>query len=219
MALMIKQRTGRGQYIDMSSCETLNTLIGDRMVEYGLSGSSPGRDGNHDGIVAPHNVYPCDGDDSWISIAVTTDEEWRSLRSAMGEPAWAHDADIRHESGPVGPAGRTRPADRRMDRDASRRRADRASCRRTVSPRSPPTRQRTCSPTRTCWPAGASSRFRTPGWARARRSAHPGTCPHTPARVSRSAPLLGADNDYVLGDLLGLSTEEVAQLVDEQIVY
>jgi len=40
----------------------------------------------------PYNVYPCQGDDRWIAITVSTDEEWRRLREAMGDPAWAADS-------------------------------------------------------------------------------------------------------------------------------
>jgi benzylsuccinate CoA-transferase BbsF subunit len=40
---------------------------------------------------SPHNVYPCRGDDRWIAIVVSTDEEWQRLKEAMGHPAWAED--------------------------------------------------------------------------------------------------------------------------------
>jgi benzylsuccinate CoA-transferase BbsF subunit len=45
---------------------------------------------------APHNVYPCAGNDRWIAIAVSNDHEWNALKRVMGEPAWAQDA--RYES-------------------------------------------------------------------------------------------------------------------------
>jgi benzylsuccinate CoA-transferase BbsF subunit len=34
-------------------------------------------------------VFPCAGEDRWISIAVVEDEEWRGLVRAMGDPDWA----------------------------------------------------------------------------------------------------------------------------------
>ena len=218
MALMIKQHTGRGQYIDMSSCETLNTLVGDRMIEYGLSGSSPGRDGNHDGVVAPHNAYPCDGDDSWISIAVTTDDEWLSLRSAMGDPAWAQDRAFDTNQG-------------RWDRQDE---LDRLVAEWT---RSYPAGELTtilqahgvaAVPSYKAedlfnhphlLARGSIMEIPHPRLGVRKAISPPWNLSHTPARVTRSAPLLGADNDYVLGDLLGLSSEEIAQLAEEQIVY
>ena len=48
--------------------------------------------GNHDDAMAPHGVFPCRGDDQWITIAVANDAEWDALKQAMGNPAWA-DAD------------------------------------------------------------------------------------------------------------------------------
>jgi crotonobetainyl-CoA:carnitine CoA-transferase CaiB-like acyl-CoA transferase len=37
----------------------------------------------------PHNVYPCQGTDRWITISVSNDAEWERLKTVMGEPAWA----------------------------------------------------------------------------------------------------------------------------------
>ncbi len=41
--------------------------------------------------MAPHGCYRCKGDDKWVSIAVATDEEWRSLCRVAGHPEWAED--------------------------------------------------------------------------------------------------------------------------------
>jgi benzylsuccinate CoA-transferase BbsF subunit len=41
----------------------------------------------------------------------------------------------------------------------------------------------------------------------------------TPARVTKSAPQLGEDNDYVLRELLGLSKNEVDKLTEEKVLY
>ena len=40
-------------------------------------------------VVAPHNAYPCSGDDQWCAIAVQSDEQWDALRGAIGDPDWA----------------------------------------------------------------------------------------------------------------------------------
>jgi benzylsuccinate CoA-transferase BbsF subunit len=41
----------------------------------------------------------------------------------------------------------------------------------------------------------------------------------TPARITRTAPLIGADNEYVLGELLGLDADEIAALAEKKVVY
>jgi len=46
------------------------------------------------GVGAPHGVFPCAGEDRWISIAVVTDDEWRGLIAAMDTPAWTQGAEF-----------------------------------------------------------------------------------------------------------------------------
>jgi len=41
----------------------------------------------------------------------------------------------------------------------------------------------------------------------------------TPAEIRRPGPLMGQHNDYVLGELLGMSKEEIERLAEEQVVY
>jgi benzylsuccinate CoA-transferase BbsF subunit len=91
MALYHRRRTGRGQHIDLSSREVVSSNIGDVFLDYFMNGRSPVPRGNQDDIMAPHNCYPCRGDDRWISIAVATDEEWQALCQAAGHPDWAED--------------------------------------------------------------------------------------------------------------------------------
>ena len=49
------------------------------------------RAGNRSETATPHAVYPCAGDDQWCAIAVETDEQWKALRSALGDAEWARD--------------------------------------------------------------------------------------------------------------------------------
>ena len=39
--------------------------------------------------MAPHNVYPCAGEGTWVTIAVADDAEWQRLCAALGQPDWA----------------------------------------------------------------------------------------------------------------------------------
>lgn len=85
------RQTGQGQFIDFSQREATVGLLGDALMDFELNGRVAGPIGNRDPVSAPHGVYPCLGEDAWIAIAVETDEQWRGLRTAMGDPAWADD--------------------------------------------------------------------------------------------------------------------------------
>ena len=91
IALHHKQRTGRGQLIDLSQQETLIAFLGDKVVEYTLGGRAPEREANRDPWMAPHGNYRCRGDDSWIAIAVRLDSEWTELCRVAGHLEWASD--------------------------------------------------------------------------------------------------------------------------------
>jgi crotonobetainyl-CoA:carnitine CoA-transferase CaiB-like acyl-CoA transferase len=53
-------------------------------MDYAMNGTQPARIGNRDPLMAPHNCYPCAGEDDWITIACGTEDEWRSLCQLMG---------------------------------------------------------------------------------------------------------------------------------------
>ena len=93
LALIHKARTGRGQFIDLAQFEalasTLDTLVLDQSVNH--RGENIQRTGNrllHDDG-APHGAYRCKGDDRWVAIAVVTDDEWSAFKVAIGNPQWA----------------------------------------------------------------------------------------------------------------------------------
>ena len=89
-ALWHRQRTGKGQYIDLSQAETQTSIIGEYILGYGMNGKIPDRIGNRHPWKAPHGCYRCKGEDSWVVIAVSTDEEWQSFCRVIGNPPWAH---------------------------------------------------------------------------------------------------------------------------------
>jgi benzylsuccinate CoA-transferase BbsF subunit len=91
LALYHRRKTGKGMRLDLSMYETGVSCIGPAILEAQRGMSRP-RLGTAHLWKAPHNVYPCQGTDRWLAIAVSTDDEWRRLRTAMGEPAWAADA-------------------------------------------------------------------------------------------------------------------------------
>lgn len=89
MALMRRESTGRGQYIELSQAETLVNMIGEAVLEYAANGTVAGPAGNSDPEMAPHGTYPGRGEDRWITIAVATDGEWTALCEVAGNPTWA----------------------------------------------------------------------------------------------------------------------------------
>ena len=92
VALHQRRLTGEGQYIETSMWETLATQLAYAVMDYTLNGRIAKPNGTRHPLLAPHGIYPClpDGElDQWISIAVGSDSEWRSLCEAMQRPALA----------------------------------------------------------------------------------------------------------------------------------
>ena len=91
IALHHRARTGEGQEIDLSQQETSIGLVADSVMQYSMNGSVTPRKGNFTYAMAPHNNYPCRGDDSWVAIAVRSDSEWAALCDLMGRQDLAYD--------------------------------------------------------------------------------------------------------------------------------
>ncbi len=91
VALIHKAHTGEGQYIDLSFAEAVSALIGDILLDYTMNEKVQKRQGNVDNIMAPHNCYPCKGEDKWISIAIANDEEWCRFCDVLGKREWIED--------------------------------------------------------------------------------------------------------------------------------
>jgi benzylsuccinate CoA-transferase BbsF subunit len=100
-AVAHRKRTGEGQMIDFSQQEAVMQMVGPAFMDYVLNGRVGGPIGNRHptASAAPHGVFPCAGDDRWISIAVMRDDEWQGLVSAMGSPAWATSSDFANVEG------------------------------------------------------------------------------------------------------------------------
>jgi crotonobetainyl-CoA:carnitine CoA-transferase CaiB-like acyl-CoA transferase len=90
LALRHRDRTGRGQYVDLSMQEANMTFIGDALLEFALAGRVRPRMGNRHAQLAPHNVYPC-REGQWIAVSAHDDDEWRRLCGVAGRPDWAAD--------------------------------------------------------------------------------------------------------------------------------
>ena len=97
-ALRHRTATGQGQFIDIALAEGPVCQVGEYIGAYAHNGVQPSRNGNSHYLHAPHGVYPCQGDDRWLAIAVTCEAQWRSLCDVMGMPELASDDRFRGES-------------------------------------------------------------------------------------------------------------------------
>lgn len=89
-ALDYRERTGEGQYIDLSQVEgAIANFMSTEVLDYTVNKRIAGRIGNRSGHAAPHGSFPTLGDDYWLALAVESDEQWRALRRVMGDPDWA----------------------------------------------------------------------------------------------------------------------------------
>ena len=216
-ALLERGRSGRGQHIDVAQIETGVYSLSEAIVRCSANGESAVRAGNREAGSAPHGVYPCTGDDAWIAIEVARDEEWRGLVAAMGDPAWARDPRF---SDAVGREAHQDELDAHL-----------AAWTRQFGAYLLMAHLQEAGV-----PAGVVQHLdellKDPQLAHRRHFVHLdhaalGVLPYERSgfRLSDSAggfddsgPLLGEDNDTVLGGVLGLSAEEIEQLVADGVI-
>ncbi len=93
-ALDHRDRTGEGQYIDLSQAEASMHFLGPAIVSHAVGGTRLGRQGNRDADMAPHGVYPSAGHDEWIAVACPSDEHWKALCNVLARPYLAGDPGL-----------------------------------------------------------------------------------------------------------------------------
>ena len=91
LALMHRLNTGRGQFIDISQTQTCSATIPEALLDWTVNGRVQPRTGNEDPAMSPHGCYPCAGDDRWIAIAIDNDAAWQALCRVMRRADWATD--------------------------------------------------------------------------------------------------------------------------------
>jgi benzylsuccinate CoA-transferase BbsF subunit len=83
-AIDYRNKTGKGQLLDLSQFETGLYFIMPALLDYTANGREPSRIGNACPYAVPHGVYPCRGDDRWCAIAVFNDQQWANLCQVIG---------------------------------------------------------------------------------------------------------------------------------------
>ena len=210
--------TGEGNYVDFSMAEALTASIPEALLDYQMNDRVPEPMGNTDHHHAPHNVYRCKGDDRWLAIAVTNYEEWRTLCGVIGRHDLSDDVALtdtkgRSEQQKRIDAAITAWSQQHEDYEAMRILQEAGI---SATPYLSPQRVFTDPQLReggffTTLIASDGKQRDLPalGW-RFEGGPEP--------RIT-AAPVLGQHNNYVYGELLGLSDDEVAQFIEEQIIY
>jgi len=217
LALWHRRRTGRGQYIELAQIEASVCLLAEPLLDFAMNGREPGRNGNRHHWMAPHGCYRCRGDDAWVSVAVATDAEWRAFCSTIGSPPWTEEERF------AGQSGRWQHQDeldklisawtveqdhyRAMHRLQEAGVAAGAVLNAREVMKEPHLRER--------------SHFAHVTHPQAGTHEYPGLpvrLSDTPTGRTLPAPCIGEHNRYVLGELLGMSEQEIARLLEERVI-
>jgi crotonobetainyl-CoA:carnitine CoA-transferase CaiB-like acyl-CoA transferase len=216
-AVVHRKLTGNGQWIDMGMYQIGVALMPEPILGLQANGETWERIGNEDRIHVPSNVYPAAGNDQWLALSVTSDDQWAAFAQAIGRPDLAQDERYR---------------------EASQRRSRREEIDAIV---------RTWTAERDAWeatrslqdagvPAGPvlnnrdlllDPHLRARGFYEHVEHWQPmGVRPligrpyvfrNTPLRIQKAAPRYGEDNSYVMRDLLHLDEAQIAALYKEVI--
>ena len=222
-ALHYRDRTGRGQWIDASQTESGIFVAGGAILDWSANGREWERSGNRSPYqpAAPHGVYPCVGEDRWLAIACFDDVAWEALAKFIGD-GWTADARF------ATLAGRIEHQDE-LDRRV-------ATWTATVDAYDAMERlQRAGVPAGVCQTA-ADRCDRDPQLAHLQWLTEvvgtkigrwpvaemPVKLSETPAYAGgvadRGAPCYGEDNEWVLGELLGIGTADIARLAEDGVI-
>ena len=216
-ALDYRRRTGEGQYLDQSQLESALQFLAPAILDYEANGTVARRVGNRDPYAAPHGAYRCLGEDRWCAIAVTNEDEWRAFCEVIGAPAWTSEERFQTLAG------------RKMHEDE----LDRLVETWTEAQRAEDVMVMMQA---AGVPAGvvqnAEDLFKDPQLAHREHFAvldHPEIGPYHIAtscfrlsecsnKPTSPAPLLGEHNEFVLEQFLGMSKDEIADLVAEGVL-
>ena len=210
-ALRHRRRTGKGMYIDVSQQESSVALMGPEVLAYQMTGREPERRGNRSAWYAPANSYPCAGDDRWVTIAATNQEQWRNLTQVMEVPELAGDPRF-------ATAAQRRENEDELDRTISKWTIGRDAydiahqLQRVGVPAAPVLR----GPDLLADPHYRErGTFVTVDHPQVGHNQYPGIpwkMSATPGQVRWPSPALGQHNREVYGELLGLTGTEIDQL-------
>ena len=94
-AIDYRRKTGKGQYLDLSQFECGQQFLAPALMDYALTGREIGRMGNRHHDASPHGIFPCSQEETWCCIAIFTEEEWMAFSDAVGHREWAVDSKFK----------------------------------------------------------------------------------------------------------------------------
>jgi crotonobetainyl-CoA:carnitine CoA-transferase CaiB-like acyl-CoA transferase len=118
LALLVRERTGKGQYVDISMLDSVASLLTYQAGIYFTTGHTPTRTGNRHPSIAPYDTFPAE--DGTLVLAVGNDGQWRTLCDVLRLPSLASDARFHTNAGRVEHYADLRPALERVLRTRSR---------------------------------------------------------------------------------------------------
>jgi crotonobetainyl-CoA:carnitine CoA-transferase CaiB-like acyl-CoA transferase len=223
LALLHKQRTGEGQWVDLSCTDAGLALHGPALLDWTVNGrptrrpGSPHSNRSEHPAMAPHGIYPAAGDDEWVAIACRSDAEWVALGGVLKE-RWAREARF------VALAGRLAAQDeldaklttwtRRFAKAATAAALQAAGV--PAAPVAKPAERVDHDPATAgfgLWPTVRHSKM-----GDVRVDGLPVHFSKTDWQLARGGPCLGEHTEQVLTTLLGLSADDVAKLRAEGVV-
>ena len=214
-ALRHAEATGDGQHIELPMIEGEFQVLADAYMDFAMNGRERMRAGNEHPTMEPHGVFRCEGEDAWVAIAVEDETQWRSLCGVIGAPELMAECGTAYER-------------------KAKRAAITAAITAWTSVRTHYEAQEALQAAGI--PAGAVLNavellgdphvrayagyeyVDTPGVG---PTPYPRIAPRlrgTPTPVSGPAPGFGEANAYVLGEILGRTGEEIAELTAAHIV-
>jgi crotonobetainyl-CoA:carnitine CoA-transferase CaiB-like acyl-CoA transferase len=211
-----RKRTGRGSHVDLAAREVAASFIGAALLQYSADGTVPQRQGNDMPMMAPHNAYPCAGKDCWVSIAVANDGEWRCLAAAIGRGDLAEHPDYRTQHARF---GHRAALDREIAAWTATRTREEVTTRLqaagvaafpsfTAQDMADDPHMNERGAIRSLSGAGETRKVVGPPWLLSR----------TPASLRSWTPDLGEHNQYVFGELLGMSNDEIETLKRDKVI-
>ena len=219
-ALLRRARTGQGQWIDLAMYQNGASVTGTGILDYAFNGRRELRIGNRHPVLSPHGVYPCQGPDQWVAIAVRDQTDWLSLCQAIGRPELATDPRF------------TDPIDRRqhqeeLDAIIGRWTADQTSFQVTEALQAVgvpagavlTAKQVLVDPQHLA--RGFFETVHNPPEVGLRPKGYVGRgwrFSSSEASIKGPAPQLGEANEFVLGKILGLGPEQMEALRSEWVI-
>ena len=216
VALHYRRKSGRGVHIDLSQVEGLISFNADAVMDYTMNERVRERMGNRHPSMAPHGCYRCRGEDEWAVISIPSDAAWQRFCRAVGQPSWAEDVKFSDV------LGRYQHQDE-LDRliEAWTLNYDHYQVMRILQQADIP-----AGPVLDAKELVEEPHLNERGLFEMVTHPEAGTHPYigmyaklskTPGSIRMPAPCLGEHNRYILGELLGLSQVEMAQLEEQGI--